>query len=337
MSKKILILKNDRGGDLINSIKSISSLLTKKNNVTICLSRLNGGFAFLFKGAIIKIINGNLNIFNKLNIFYLILKNKYDEVYILTPKNFYYFLPIFFYKIKFFAITVDGTSRNRPYKFLRKFLYRYITISRTVVNKKSSSDLQLDLTSYNNVIDIDLKNISPPKLDDYIKNNIPVDFLFIQYKENFYDKINLNMENFDLLLNKLNQKHKYIIFSSDIENTLSNELFLKRYSFIDCLKKDIQFNTIDPKIIYLHKINSENLFALIKNAKFILSPHGLLTHISKFYKKKSINLFNIIINNKNDVLHHKIAFSEWYKNSNMKFLFLDSNINKSLKKISKNI
>ena len=47
MSKKILILKNDRGGDLLNSIKSISSLLSKENNVTICLSKFNSGFAFL--------------------------------------------------------------------------------------------------------------------------------------------------------------------------------------------------------------------------------------------------------------------------------------------------
>jgi ADP-heptose:LPS heptosyltransferase len=337
MRKKILILKNDRGGDLLNSIKSISSLLSKENDVTICLSKLNCGFAFLFKDALIKVINNDLNFFNKIDIFYLILKNRYDEVYVLTPKNFYYFLPIFFFRIKFFAITIDGVSRNRPLIFLRKFLYRYITITRRKINKKSSSDLQLDLISYSHIIDNDLTNISLSKLDDYIKNNIPSDFLFIQYKENFFNKINLNNENFKLLVTNLNQKHKYIVFSSDIENTKTNEFFLRQYSFIDCTNKKIKFNEINPRIIYLHKINSENLFALIKNTKFIISPHGLLTHISRFYKKNSINLFNIIINNKNDVMHHKIAFSEWYKNSNMKFLFLDTNINRSLKKILKNL
>ena len=104
MRKKILILKNDRGGDLLNSIKSISSLLSKENDVTICLSKLNCGFAFLFKDALIKVINNDLNFFNKIDIFYLILKNRYDEVYVLTPKNFYYFLPIFFLELNFLQL-----------------------------------------------------------------------------------------------------------------------------------------------------------------------------------------------------------------------------------------
>ena len=49
MKKKIIILKNDRGGDLLNSIKSISSLLDNSNEVTIFLSPFNHGFSFLFK------------------------------------------------------------------------------------------------------------------------------------------------------------------------------------------------------------------------------------------------------------------------------------------------
>ena len=96
--KKVLILKNDRGGDLLNSISCISTLLTKNNEVTIYLSNFNFGFNFLFKNANIKKINYNLNLIDKIVIFFHILINKYDEVFILTPKNYYYYLPLFFNK-----------------------------------------------------------------------------------------------------------------------------------------------------------------------------------------------------------------------------------------------
>ena len=45
--EKILILKNDRGGDLFISLKTISSLL-KNNDVTIFLSSLNMNLNFIF-------------------------------------------------------------------------------------------------------------------------------------------------------------------------------------------------------------------------------------------------------------------------------------------------
>ncbi len=47
--KKILIFKNDRGGDLFTSLKLISSLLIKTNDVKIYLSELNIGFSFFLK------------------------------------------------------------------------------------------------------------------------------------------------------------------------------------------------------------------------------------------------------------------------------------------------
>ena len=43
----------------------------------------------------------NLNIKDKIKIFLDLFKNNYDEVFILTPKNFYFFLPMIFRKIKF--------------------------------------------------------------------------------------------------------------------------------------------------------------------------------------------------------------------------------------------
>ena len=40
-NKKVVILKNDRGGDLMNSLKPICSIIDRENDVTIFLSEMN--------------------------------------------------------------------------------------------------------------------------------------------------------------------------------------------------------------------------------------------------------------------------------------------------------
>ena len=339
MSSKnnILIFKNDRGGDLLNSISCISSLLDKNNKVTIYLSQFNIGFAFLFANANIKKIDYNLSLFAKIRIFLFILINNFDEIYILTPKNYYYYLSFFFRKIKFYAITVDGVKRKRPFEALRALLYKYVTISRKSINNKSSADLQKDLIIDNKYIDNNFINIKTPMLNEFIAKNIPKKFLFIQYKDSFYKEINLSGKNFLFLLEDLIKTNDNIIFSSDIENNLSNTFFYEQFNLIDCKQKIAKINKDKKNITYLHAIDSENLFAIINKANNIISPHGLVTHMCKFYKKKSLNLFNFKINNKKDFIHQKIAFSEWYKNMNIKFVFLNNDVDRSLKKIRNNV
>ena len=70
-------------------------------------------------------IKFNLSFINKINIIYDLLKNNYDEIYILTPKNFYFFLPFFFRKTKFLAIVYNSQNKFRPINFLRNYLYKY--------------------------------------------------------------------------------------------------------------------------------------------------------------------------------------------------------------------
>ena len=118
MTKKVLILKNDRTGDLFVSLKAINRIINKhKNqNIIIFLSNINHKFNFLFPSIKKKIISMRLNFIEKIKLFFYILTNKIDTIYILTPKNFYYYLPFFFRKIKFYGITIKS-SRNRPNKF----------------------------------------------------------------------------------------------------------------------------------------------------------------------------------------------------------------------------
>ena len=98
--KKILILKNDRSGDLFISLKAIYNIIDLHQNdeIHLFLSHLNKSFSYLFKKENIKkeYFNYRLNILEKLIILKKIIINKYEYIYILSPKNFYYFLPFFF-------------------------------------------------------------------------------------------------------------------------------------------------------------------------------------------------------------------------------------------------
>ena len=123
MTDKILILKNDRAGDLFTSLKLISSLISRYSSIKIYLSELNVGFSFFFKNKKIKVVNFNLTIIDKILIFLDILMNNYEKVYILTPKSFYFILPFIFRNIKFYSIVYESENKLRPSKYLRKYLY----------------------------------------------------------------------------------------------------------------------------------------------------------------------------------------------------------------------
>ena len=60
---------------------------------------------------------------------------------------FYYYLPFFFKKIRFFGITIKSAN-SRPNLFLRKYLYKYVELDRINIKKrKSSYEIQSDLVN----------------------------------------------------------------------------------------------------------------------------------------------------------------------------------------------
>ena len=73
---KILILKNDKWGDLGHSLKGINSLLNenKDKKIEIILSEISKDLSFLFKIENVKItyLKYSLNIFEKVKLFFKI-------------------------------------------------------------------------------------------------------------------------------------------------------------------------------------------------------------------------------------------------------------------------
>ena len=133
---------------------------------------------------------------------------------------------------------------------------------------------------------------------------LPDKFLFFQFKKKFFDELNWSANEFEKIINFLNVKNKYILFSSDLEISNYNKYFESKYSVLNFGNGTVQLINKKKNIFFLRNIDAKNLFLIIKKADKILCPHGLVTHISNFFEKNSVNMFSIKINNKSD--YHRI-------------------------------
>lgn len=329
---KILILKNDRVGDLFNSLDGINAIIYDNPNskIEIILSNVTHKLSFLFnlKNVTVSYLPYKLGIVDKFKLFFKIFKNSFEKIYILAPKNFYFYLPIFF-KSKFFAISIKNFNKSRPSQFLLNQLHSYKVNNRE--NKKINeciNNLIFDLcaknsrTYYKNI----LNNIPPCSKFFTSKLNLFKNFIHIHYKESIFKKNNWTNDNFFKLLDVLSNENK-IMLTSDYGNFDYQKYFLSRFSHLDFtnIKDNIKD---DEKIHYLHNINTIDLFKMISYAKLIISPHGAMTVMASYFQKKVIDIFDTNIDIK--------AFREYKPiNNQYEFLILRSDSDKVLKKICK--
>ena len=289
MTKKVLILKNDRTGDLFVSLKAINRIINKhKNqNIIIFLSNINHKFNFLFPSIKKKIISMRLDFIEKIKLFFYILTNKIDTIYILTPKNFYYYLPFFFRKIKFYGITIKS-SRNRPNNFFLKYLFKYVVLDRVKIKKRVSSYIiQENLIEYTS----EINNLSQKS---NISHNLkyPKKYIYFHYKHAFFNKLlKWELDTISKFLNFLSDKYENILFSSELFNKKINDYFLDNYNNYDFENNKI--NLINKKnIFFLKDIDGYNLFDAVNKSSKIISPEGIITHMGYFLNKSILALMH---------------------------------------------
>ena len=334
MKKKILILKNDRTGDLFVSLKAINRILNKHydDNVQIILSDVNHKFSFLFPDISKKIISMNISLYEKIGFFFYLLRNKIDTIYILTPKNFYYYLPLLFRRIKFYGITIKGV-KNRPDKYLIKYLYKYIEINRlNITKRKSSYEIQKELIEKTSEKDL-IKNTSKVTHDfTYPKN-----YVFFHYKQNLFNNLlGWDLQTMIKLLEFLSENFENVLFSSEINNHKVNNFFssnLNTYDFSNNKKKF--FN--NKNIFFLKDIDGYNLFDAVKKSTQIISPEGIITHMGYYLKKPILALMHFNLNNRRDFINQIISCKEWFPPDNYKFIVLKKDFDKSISKLKKRI
>lgn len=334
MVKKILILKNDRTGDLITSLKTINKIIDKYNdqNITIYLSQINHKFSFIFPNIKKKIVSMNLTIIEKIKIFIYLLFNNIDSVYILTPKNFYYYLPVIFRKIKFYGITVKA-KKSRPNKFLLKYLHKYVVLDRINIKKRNSTyNIQQQL------VDFETKRnhlVAPSKVMHNF--NFPKKYVFFHYKHDFFHKL-LKWE-FDQIFDLiyfLSKNFENVLFSSEIFNERINNLFSSKYNTYNFDDSNKYF--INQKNIYfLKNIDGYDLFSTINHSAKIICPEGIISHIGYFLDKSMLSLLHFNLKNREDFISQVISCKEWFPPDNYKYLVLKKDFNKSLNKIKRRI
>ena len=82
---KILILKNDRVGDLFNSLDGINAILedNPNANVEIILSHISEKLSFLFdiENVSVTILPYHLRTIDKLNLCFKIWNNSFEKIY----------------------------------------------------------------------------------------------------------------------------------------------------------------------------------------------------------------------------------------------------------------
>lgn len=336
ISKKILILKNDRTGDLFVSLNAINSILNKHYNdeIHIFLSNINKKFDFLFPSLKKKILSMNLSILNKIYIFFYFTVNNIDSVYILTPKTFYYLLPLIFRNTKFYAITIKA-KRNRPSKFFLSYLHKYIIIDRINLKKRNSSYIiQRKLINENFAEEKNLIN-----KDFNVTHNFtyPKKFVYFHYKKRLFEHLlNWKLDDINNFLNFLTNKYENVIFSSEIKDARLNEHFSNLFNTYNY--DDKTFHKInDKKIYFLKDIDGYDLFDAIHNSYKIIAPEGIITHIAYFLKKPLLALMHFHLKDKKDFINQLISCKEWFPPDNYDFIVLKKNYLKSIKKFSKRL
>ena len=83
-------------------------------------------------------MNYRLSLVEKFKIFNLFLRGSIDKVFILSPKNYFFYLPFFFKKTRFYGVTVKEKNKDRPSQYFNKFLFKFRTNNRKIKKKGDS-------------------------------------------------------------------------------------------------------------------------------------------------------------------------------------------------------
>ena len=339
--KTIVIFKNDAVGDLTQTLPAINNIINNNQNtkIIIYLSERSRDFSFLInnnyhENIIFKIINYDLPFLDKLIIFSFIMFNKISNIYILTPKNFYFYLPLLFQRIKFYAVCINGPNNyKRPNDFLRNFLFKYKVNDRSKIFKRPSIvDIQLDLTKQNNVSDYKFNFNLNLKVSDLLKGYIPKNYVYLHIKKSTVDKLEWGISELHYLFNQLLKYYDHVVFTKDIEKNNDTNIYKDRFNTLDFLSN--KFTKKDNKIILFDNIEGQYLYNTIMNSSKIIAFHGMMTNIGSLNKKSITDLWDCDIKNWNDYRNYRNALYEFKPVYNgYDFIIPSKNIKKTFAKI----
>ena len=337
LKDRIIIFKNDAVGDLVHSLNAIDKIITqhKDHKIIIYLSDRSKKFSFLIRGSNIefRFVKYRLKLREKFELFLLLFNNSIKKVYILSPKLFYFYLPIFFFKKKFYAICLNGLNNyKRPNEFLRKFLTKYVINDRSAKYKRlSTKDIQISLTeNFSNNIqqkyNFENKNI-------FLNKYIEMEYAYFHIKASTIKKLGWSDTDLHLLFNEILKFHKNIFITRDIEELVKRKKYNFNYNTID-LKKSLFDQNNNSNIYLFDNIEGIDLFNLINHSQKVIAFHGMMTNLASLNKKKVLDLFFCEINNFKQYAQYRNSFYEFKPSYNgYDFTIPSKDISKTLQKI----
>ena len=339
--EKVIVLKNDAVGDLTQSLEAIQNIIEvhKNRKIEIYLSERSKKFSFLINNDNItfKSINYDLNFKDKINLLIYLIKNKISYIYILTPKNFYFYLPLFFHNIKFYGLCINGPNNyKRPSKFLRKYLYKYVINDREAIFKRDhTTKLQSNLTKENNNI-LNKHLNTKLNLSNLLSENLPNNYIYFHLKKSITEKLNWGINDLQKLFNFFLEKYDNVVFTRDIEKKDENSFLEEKFKTINFNHKKILNQNLNPKILLYDEIEGEDLYSTILKATKVVAFHGMMTNLASINKKSIIDMWFCEIKNYNDYRNYRNAFYEFKpKYNGYNFIIPSKKIDKTIKKISK--
>ena len=336
--KKIVIFKNDRLGDLLHSVPAIKNIIEKNSDkeIIIFLSKISKNFYFLFKkkNTKLKVLNYHLSILEKIRILIYLITNKLQKIYILSPKKFYFYLPVLFSKIKFYGLCMNGVDGyRRPGFRLRKFLYKFVINDReTLKKRKSARSLLLELTNEDLEITKSLDFQLNIPMSDNLKKYLPKNYALVHFKKKVAAKLGWGVEELNLILNYIKKYIPNIILIKDIEKDELNLIFRKKYKTLD-FANNIFYNN-ENSVLFFDNIEGKDLYNLVKHSKKVIAFHGTIPSIALLNSTPVLDLFYCDIKNMKDYHSYKNAFYEFKPRYNgYDFIIPSKSVEKTLKKM----
>ena len=330
-----VVFKNDAVGDLVHSLKAISNIVNSSAKVTIFLSKISENFSFLLHNSKveIKILNYNLSFFEKIKIIFYLKKMNVKNVYILSPKNFYYYLPYFFKKIKFFAICVNNANNyRRPIPMLRKLLFKYEINDREKIFKRDSTRaIQDRLTFAHNSKSSFSLNINVNKSKE-LQVRLPKKYIYFHFKKKIFNQLGWGLNDITILFNEFVHYGNNVVFTKDIETDKYNFLFKENFNSYDFTSK--KFIDNKKKILFFDNIVGKDLFNVIKYSHKIVAFHGMMTNLGFLLNKPVLDLFHCNMSSWDAYRRYRNSFYEFKpKYNGYDFIIPKKNINKTINKI----
>lgn len=350
----ILIIRNDRIGDLISStliINHLKNIFKKKlNKIDLVCSKPGYLYASQIKHEInnIYINNRKISFFNDISLLKIIRNNNYDLCISLSPNYKSFFLNIFSNsKIKAtIRINNKAGGKSKPSNFWSYFFDIFMNIK----NNKNYHDLTWEYFYKKFCIDIykflfnkDFliqKNFSSyylkPKVLYTLKNRKIRNFVIFHVDDKWNTKLITEKKLSHIILN-LSKKYKILITTNSFKTEFNKKLFYfldfqnkKKISLISSKKnKNLFLLNTDLKqnsFMYFRKLSY-----MVSLCKSLIQIHGGLGHYAGSLNR---NIINIIVKKENLQKLYRIHTKASYFDINLK---KTKNFEKSLVLILKKI